>query len=219
MALAIGLQLSPLSYFCLMTFLSAFWHRLNLWDQHLFTVLNSKWTNPFFDAVLPWLRAPVFWAPLYLFIAVFAIINFRARGAWWCLFFLATIALTDMAGNYGFKHVFERLRPCNDPDMAGRVRLLADHCGAGYSFVSNHAANHMGMAVFSVFTLRHIIGKWIWVAVIWALAISYAQVYSGVHYPLDVAAGALLGALAGCITSWLFQDRFRLSIPVHSTGA
>jgi undecaprenyl-diphosphatase len=199
-----------------MYLLSGFWQSLVAWDQRAFTVLNGKLANPFFDAVMPWLRTPIFWAPLYLFLAIFAVLNFRQRGAWWCLFFLATVALTDMTGNYGFKQVFERLRPCNDPDMEGRVRLLLDHCGAGYSFVSNHAANHMGMAVFFLITFRRIIGNWAWVGVAWALFVAYAQVYSGVHYPLDVAGGAMLGVVAGSITGWLFQDRFKLPQPAHS---
>lgn len=195
-----------------------FWERIISWDQRLFTVLNGDWANSFFDSIMPSLRTPLFWAPLYLFVAVFALLNFRGKGAWWCLFFLATVALTDMAGNYGFKQVFERLRPCNDPDMDGRVRLLISHCGAGYSFVSNHAANHMGMAVFFLITFKPVIGKWAWLGVLWALAVAYAQVYCGVHYPLDIMGGAILGVLAGCITGWLFQERFKLQPLTHSTG-
>jgi undecaprenyl-diphosphatase len=48
------------------------------------------------------------------------------------------------------------------------------------------------------------------------LLVAYAQVYCGVHYPLDIAGGALLGVIAGSITGWLFQDRFRLSLPAHT---
>jgi undecaprenyl-diphosphatase len=40
--------------------------------------------------------------------------------------------------------------------------------------------------------------RWIKIPLLlWALAISYAQVYVGVHYPVDVVAGALLGCLVG----------------------
>ena len=100
------------------------------------------------------------------------------------VFFLGTVALTDMTGTYLIKHMVERLRPCNDPIFAEHVRLVINKCAGGYSFISNHAANHFGMAVFFTLTLRRILGSWVWLALIWAPLIAFAQVYIGVHYPL-----------------------------------
>jgi undecaprenyl-diphosphatase len=37
--------------------------------------------------------------------------------------------------------------------------------------------------------------------------IAYAQVYVGVHYPLDVLGGAGLGTLAGLLTATIFIKR------------
>ena len=102
-----------------------------------------------------------------------------------------------MTGTYVFKHGFERLRPCNDPEFTDHVRLVIKHCGGGYSFLSNHAANHFGMAVFFFITLRHVFRKWAWLVFVWAGLIAFAQVYVGVHYPLDVLCGALLGMVFG----------------------
>ena len=47
------------------------WQRLDEWDKWLFLRLNGRWTNPFFDAVFPYFRDALVWAPLYLFILVF----------------------------------------------------------------------------------------------------------------------------------------------------
>ncbi len=127
---------------------SNFWQKIISWDQQLFKKINSEWTNPLFDAVMPFLRNSLNWAPLYLFFLIFILMNFKKKGLWWIVFFISTVAMTDMTGNYVFKHGFERLRPCNDPLFFDQVRLLIDHCGAGYSFISNHAANHFGMAAF-----------------------------------------------------------------------
>ncbi len=193
---------------------TTFWQKLEQWDQWLFTKINTDWQNIAFDHLMPFLRTSLNWAPLYLFLAVLVLLNFRQKGVWWSLLFLATVAMTDLVGNYVFKHGFERLRPCNDPDFYTQVRLLADHCGAGYSFISNHAANHFGMAAFFLASFRPIIGNWAWAGMAWAVSIAYAQVYVGVHYPLDVAGGALLGLLAGSFTGWVFNKRF----PFKSAG-
>jgi undecaprenyl-diphosphatase len=39
--------------------------------------------------------------------------------------------------------------------------------------------------------------KWRHLWWLWALLVSIAQVYVGVHYPLDIAGGAALGCLVG----------------------
>lgn len=189
-----------------------FWQRLVEWDQYLFRLINDKGSNSFFDALMPFLRNSTVWAPLYLFLFVFILTNFRLKGLWWTVFFLSTVALTDMTGTYIFKHTIERYRPCSDPDFYMHVRLVINQCAGGYSFISNHAANHFGMAIFFLLTMKKIIGKWAWIGVLWAAAIAYAQVYVGVHYPMDVLAGALVGIFIGLLTASLFNKRFRFAI-------
>jgi undecaprenyl-diphosphatase len=88
------------------------------------------------------------------------------------------------------------------------VRLVINKCAGGYSFISNHAANHFGMAFFFFISFRPVIGRWVWLALVWAPLIAFAQVYVGVHYPLDVIAGAILGSLYGISMATLFNKRF-----------
>jgi undecaprenyl-diphosphatase len=189
-----------------------FWHWLVGCDQWLFVRINSDWTNPFLDAVMPFVRNAYNWAPLYLFVLVFVLLNFKTKGLWWVVFFLATAALSDMTGTYVFKKGFERLRPCSDPDFYMQVRLVLNRCGGGYSFVSNHASNHFGMAVFFFITFRHRFRTWAWIGLCWAALIAYAQVYVGLHYPLDIAGGALLGTAFGITTGTFFNKRFGFAI-------
>jgi undecaprenyl-diphosphatase len=54
--------------------------------------------------------------------------------------------------------------------------------------------------------------KWAWVGLLWAAAIAYAQVYVGVHYPLDVICGALLGMAFGITVGTFFNKRFGFAI-------
>lgn len=182
--------------------------RIQEWDQWLFEKINTGCSNSFFDAVMPFMRNSVNWAPLYLFLLVFVVTNFKTKGIWWAVFFLSTVALTDMTGTYGFKHVFQRIRPCNDAVFSEHVRLVIDKCAGGFSFISNHAANHFAMTFFFIATFRSSLGKWVWLALAWAPLIAFAQVYIGVHYPLDVITGALIGSIYGLSIGHYFNKRF-----------
>jgi membrane-associated phospholipid phosphatase len=184
------------------------WHRIDEWDKWLFVKFNSQWTNPVFDTVLPFIRNSVFWAPLYIFIAAFIAVNFGKKGLWWSLLFVCTVATTDLIGARIIKEAFHRLRPCQDVEFMNHVRLLLKQCSGSSSFVSNHAANHFGLASFTFLTFRGIFKKWMYVAYAWAFFIAYAQVYVGVHYPLDVLGGAVLGMTVGGITAWLFDKKW-----------
>lgn len=184
------------------------WQKLESWDRWLFLKINTRWTNGAFDAILPYFRDPLLWVPLYLFILLFICTNYGRKGLWWSLIFVCTVALTDGIGSNLFKEVFMRARPCNDPVLAGQARLLLRHCGTGYSFVSNHAANHFGMATFMILTFRGGFKRWTYLAYAWAFLVAYAQIYVGVHYPLDVLGGAGLGVLAGVLTAKAFERRW-----------
>jgi undecaprenyl-diphosphatase len=184
------------------------WQQVEQWDRSLFLAINGELVTPFFDAVLPYFRDSVFWAPLYTFIGGFILLNWGKKGAWWALCFIATVAIADLLGTYGFKETIQRLRPCNEPTLRDSVRLVIKSCPGGYSFLSNHAANHFGLATFMMLTFRHIFKGWAYVAFVWAALISFAQVYVGVHYPLDILAGAVLGVMAGYLTASVYHHNF-----------
>ncbi len=169
---------------------------LQQWDAALFQCINSSLSNPVFDALLPWFREKWFWMPVYLFVAAFAIINFRKRG-WIILLGLALAAgLADFTSSTLVKKNVQRLRPCNDVEMIDHVQLRVP-CGGGYSFTSSHAANHFAAAVFLIGMFGGL-ARWVRpTALIWAGLIAFSQVYVGVHYPGDVLCGAALGAAIG----------------------
>jgi hypothetical protein len=42
---------------------SNFWQRLEKLDQWIFIQINTNSANPFFDALMPFMRYPLNWAP------------------------------------------------------------------------------------------------------------------------------------------------------------
>ncbi|MFL5742395.1 MAG: phosphatase PAP2 family protein [Flavisolibacter sp.] len=184
------------------------WQRLMEWDRSLFLKINGQWTSSTLDVLVPFLRNAMFWIPLYILILVFVLLNFGKKGIFWSLAFICTVALTDSLGAQLLKEAFGRTRPCNDPGMIFHVRLLLKSCPTSYSFVSNHAANHFGMATFMFLTFKGIFKKWTSLIFLWAFVIGYAQIYVGVHYPLDIIGGAAFGILTGVLTAWLFHKNW-----------
>jgi membrane-associated phospholipid phosphatase len=176
-------------------------------DRSLFYYINNRWSNDVFDAVMPFIRNQYFWVPLYLFLLVFVLTNFRSKVWWWLLFFLATFALTDLISVQVIKALIERPRPCVDPIASESVRMLIP-CSYSSSFVSSHAANHFGMAMFMFMSMKQFSNRWIWLVFAWAFMISFAQIYVGAHFPVDVLCGSLLGMFIGHRTAIIFNKQF-----------
>jgi undecaprenyl-diphosphatase len=180
---------------------------LEQWDTYLFLKINTVWTNPVLDSIYPWWRDANAWIPLYLFLLVFVLLNFKKKALPWILFAVLTLVLTDQLNSTYIKSWVGRLRPCSDPNFMGHVRLLLNNCSGGFSFPSSHAVNHFGFAMFVFLTLRPIFKKWGYLLFLWAGSIVYGQVYVGVHYPVDVVCGSLLGCLLGYIMATIFNKK------------
>ncbi len=165
-------------------------------DYWLFNLINQDLHNPILDAVMPYWRDKYTWIPLYLALAVFLIAKFKARGAYLIIGLLLTVSVADSVSSHIVKKQVRRVRPCNQELLKEEVKLLV-RCGTGYSFTSSHATNHFAIAVFLILTMGRIYRKIRWPLLIWAATIALGQVYVGVHFPLDIVAGGLLGVLIG----------------------
>ena len=160
--------------------------------------------NSALDWLMPVVRDKWTWLPAYLFLLAFMLMNFGRRGAVWVLFFIFSIVVSDLASSRLIKYHVKRLRPCHTEHVAERLDMLVS-CGGKYSFTSSHACNHFAMAAFIFFTLGVLFRRIRWPVMGWAALIAFAQVYVGVHYPLDVIAGGLLGTMIGGLIAWYYR--------------
>lgn len=165
-------------------------------DYQLFTLINGTWHNGVLDAIVPLWRDKLFWTPLYLFLFSFLTINFKWKGLVVALCLVATMLAADGVSSHLIKKNVKRPRPCHTIELENTIRELVT-CGSGYSFTSSHATNHTAIAFFLIFTLGQLF-KWARLPLfLWAFSIGYGQVYVGVHYPLDILGGMLVGFLIG----------------------
>ena len=172
-------------------------------DQQLFLAVNEGLSNPVFDFLMPYLRNKLFWIPLYFFLIIFLTRNYGKWGLLCVVALVVTFAFSDFFSASIIKPAVERLRPCNDLSFKNEFQPRVA-CGSGFSFPSTHATNHFAIAMFLVGTFY---SKWKPIAplaLFWAFSIAFAQVYVGVHYPIDVITGAILGCIIGYLTSSVF---------------
>ena len=184
--------------------------QLLTYDRHLFKIINNQWSNVTFDWLMPWLRNSEMWYPLYLFLILLVAVNYKKNAWWWIVFAAGTIILCDFVSSKIIKENIIRLRPCNVPDIASWVHVLVGYRPQSSSFTSSHATNHFGMAMFFYLTLRARFTKWPAYFFLWAFAISFAQVYVGVHYPLDISCGGLIGIVIGYLSGKSFNKNYGL---------
>lgn len=165
------------------------------WDRATFVALNNAGESAsFLDGTMLAISGTALWIPLYLFLVY---LLFKHKGLNGMLVGLAwvvvLILICDQGSVHLFKDVFERLRPCHEPLLEGQVRLVKSHCGGQFGFVSSHATNTFGLAVFVGTLLKREV-RWLLPALlIWAAIVSYSRIWLGVHYPLDLLGGAVLG--------------------------
>ncbi|MEM1338082.1 MAG: phosphatase PAP2 family protein [Bacteroidota bacterium] len=181
-------------------------------DEQLFVFLNGLGT-PVWDGFWLFMTKTRNSFPLYLLLLVLSYRFFGGKGT---LVILVAVALlitcTDQLSNF-FKYGVQRLRPCHDPDISGAMRLVKSYCGGQYAFFSAHAANSFAAASF--FTALFV-KKWPWftgLLLLWAVIVAYSRIYIGVHFPLDVIVGALIGSLFG----WVFAKLYIFAL--HKIGA
>ena len=169
---------------------------LNKWDTSVFLAING-WHSSIFDTVMWLMSNTLVWIPLYIIFLYFLVRQYDRR-AWIILFFTAVmIVISDQASVHLFKDVFQRLRPCHNPNLQDVVHLVKGHCGGQYGFVSSHAFNTFSLAVYLSMMLGKKVKYFTPLVILWAVIIGYSRVYLGVHYPGDVIAGAACGILLG----------------------
>lgn len=164
------------------------------------------------------LSSRLIWVPVALF---FIYCIFKNNNRNWRMTVLAvitlaiTIAMCDQIASSLFKPWIARLRPSHNLQIADLLHYVNNYHGGLYGFMSSHAANAFGAAVFG----SRIIKKRYFTIFIFSLAliVSYSRIYLGVHYLGDVVCGAITGMCVGYLIYMLFKyihTRFAMFNPM-----
>jgi undecaprenyl-diphosphatase len=192
-------------------------------DQKLFLLINTVWTHPALDRLMAVASSFELWTPFILLGIVLAAWRggFRARS--FLVVAVLTAGLCDGVVSNSLKHLVNRPRPADtmpgvrQVDLAGATpRLLAlakkmkvrlsrepdrDNPPPGRSFPSSHTANTCAVATVAAWFYR----RRGWLAFGPALLVAYSRIYTGAHWPSDVAGSILLGVAVGLAGVFLAQ--------------
>ena len=178
-------------------------------DTDILLAING-WHAPWADRVMWIISEKTTWIALYGLLIGLLINKYpraSAQAVKWlrkvpvCAVMIVVIVLAvgaaDFIASGILKDLVARPRPTRMPELEGVLHLVNGYRSGQYGFVSSHAANTMACALlFSLIWRKKIatVGLMLWVAMN-----CYSRMYLGVHYPLDIIGGLLVGALMAVV--------------------
>ena len=155
-------------------------------DTALFYFINVTLANPFFDWFMPFITEKKHWFPVWGILIIGLLWKGGKKGRIAVVLIIPVIFLSDQLSAHVLKPLIARQRPCVTlPD----VYMLVD-IKRSLSFPSAHAANFFAVATY--FNYWYPKYRWIYFGAAFFVALSRVSI--GVHYPLDIIAGGILGA-------------------------
>lgn len=168
----------------------------------LFYFINDGLKNPLFDFAMPFvteLGSFVAMLAVCLIVILLSIIYkkpFIKRIALLCLF---SLLLADGIALI-LKSIVLEPRPFVFLD---NVHLLVVEDDPS-SFPSGHTTSTFAVLSVLVFKFRH--EFWSVVLILFGIVVGFSRIYVGVHYPLDVLAGCVIGVLSAYFT-YRYEDK------------
>lgn len=174
-------------------------------DSLAMVALNFTGT-PFADRLFHNFSSKLIWAPLTISI-VYVMLTGSANKKRAIVLILATVAIVAMSDQLSclIKRVVERPRPSHSADVAAMLHYVNGYHGGKYGFVSSHAANCMGSAVWLMLLMRKRFTKVALISL--SLIVGYSRIYLGVHYPIDVLGGFFVGTMIAVVMYKLFTKK------------
>jgi undecaprenyl-diphosphatase len=155
-------------------------------DYSIFLDLNHDIINPFFDSFFPLLRNLTYF--LWLFLIVYFWVIKEKRLA----IILTTGIIAGAIFTYPLKFLIDRQRPYEQLDT---TRLLTPFENDP-SFPSGHTEmSFLAATIISQFHPRY--SKYLYG---FSFIVALSRIYVGVHFPIDVIGGAIIGIVIGKLT-------------------
>ena len=162
-------------------------------DFAILDAIQDSWRNPFLDAVMPFVTHLGDLALVWLLAA--AVLLAQPKRRTYGLAVLLAVVMAAAVGALVLKPLFGRTRPF---EAVGFMGLLIP-APTGSSFPSNHSM--VSFAAATALCCQPEKGRAVTAtkagAVVVACLIAFSRIYLYVHFPSDIAVGAVLGIALG----------------------
>jgi undecaprenyl-diphosphatase len=167
-----------------------------LLDTKLFFFINQNLANPFFDLIMPFITNLNNWRIPILLAWFVLMLKGGKKGRVVGILLIFVLITSDLLSSAVIKPFIGRFRPCH---LYENIRLLVN-CGGKYCFPSSHASNISAFAVLFSYFYRKGIIFFLTIAVV----VGFSRIYVGVHYPIDVLAGYVVGSSCAFLIARLY---------------
>jgi len=158
-------------------------------DQNLLIYLNNLGSTKW-DSLWLFITNQFFWTPLFILIFYLTIKSYGWKtGGFLILSMIVLVAFSDQFTNF-IKNTIQRFRPNNNEEIKHLLRVLINP--QSYSFMSGHATTSTFFSVYVLLLLKDNY-KYIYLILFFPLVFSYSRLYLGVHFPIDIFVGILIG--------------------------
>lgn len=166
-----------------------------VYERDLFFALNGS-NSVFLDHFMWLYTGKIVWFPLVVLILFILTYKKKWRESFLILLAIVlVVTLCDQFASHLCKPLFTRFRPTHHPDFMDQVKTVFGYRGGKYGFISSHAANAFGFAMFMVLLFKN--KFFCFTIFFWAFLTAYTRIYLGVHFISDVIPGALVGLFFG----------------------
>jgi undecaprenyl-diphosphatase len=158
-------------------------------DQNLLIYLNNLGSTKW-DSLWLFITNQFSWTPLFILIFYLTIKSYGWKtGGFLILSMIVLVAFSDQFTNF-IKNTVQRSRPNNNEEIKHLLRVLINP--QSYSFMSGHATTSTFFSVYVLLLLKDNY-KYIYLILFFPLVFSYSRLYLGVHFPIDIFVGILIG--------------------------
>ncbi len=172
------------------------------YEREMFFMLNGS-DSPYLDRFMWLFSGKAVWLPLALFIIIVLIYKKNWRESILILLAIAlVVTLCDQFASSVCKPMFTRFRPTHHPEFMDQVDTVFGYRGGRYGFISSHAANAFGFAMFMALLMKYRV--FTWAIFIWAALTAYTRIYLGVHFISDIVPGIIAGLFFGSLVYLLY---------------
>ncbi len=166
------------------------------WDTNLLIAIN-QWNSAFGDIFMWNISSRFAWIPLYLVLIACLVRRYKKKSIWMILAIIACVGLADFISSGIIKGAVMRFRPTHEPTLEGILHIVNNYRSSLYGFVSSHAANTFSVAL--LFSLIWCDWRATLPLMMFAFLNCYSRMYLGVHYPLDILGGLVVGGFVSVI--------------------